>query len=219
MAARTDVLDHTVLGVLADGPLHGYELRKRLTAILGPFRALSFGSLYPCLHRLSESGLIEQVDTVTREDIVGVSTKRARIVYGLTVEGKEEFASWVADYGPEAWEDEAFAARMAFFSRTDAQVRLRILEGRRARLEERLRALQDSIDRTDARMDLYAERLQLHGIEGAEREVGWLEDLISNERSARHERRQARAARKAHTPSMTSSTTASKNTTKGHPRS
>lgn len=197
MAKRTDVLDHTVLGVLTDGPLHGYELRKRLTAILGPFRALSFGSLYPCLHRLTETGLIEQVDAVSREEIVGVSTKRARIVYALTAAGKEAFDAWVADYGPEAWEDEAFAARMAFFSRTNAEVRLRILEGRRARLEERLRSLQESIDRTDARMDLYAERLQRHGIEGAEREVSWLEELISTERAPRGERKQARAVRKA----------------------
>jgi DNA-binding PadR family transcriptional regulator len=197
MAKRTDVLDHTVLGVLSDGPLHGYELRKRLTAILGPFRALSFGSLYPCLHRLTDSGLIEQIDAVEREEIVGVSTKRARIVYALTAEGKEAFATWVADTGPEAWEDEAFAARMAFFSRTEAAVRLRILEGRRARLEERLSSLQSSIDRTNERMDIYAERLQRHGIEGAEREVGWLEELIATERDARQGRREARAVKKA----------------------
>jgi DNA-binding PadR family transcriptional regulator len=213
MTSRTDVLDHTVLGLLADGPLHGYEIRKRLTAILGTFRALSFGSLYPCLHRLNGDGLIEPVDTLLRDDIAGVSTKRARIVYGLTADGKEAFASWVADYGPDAWEDEAFAARMAFFSRTDAQVRLRILEGRRTRLEERLRSLQESIDRTDARMDLYAERLQRHGIEGAEREVGWLEELIASERSARQERRQARAARKA------TRKIPAKNTRKDHPQS
>ena len=197
MAKRTDVLDHTVLGVLSDGPLHGYELRKRLTAILGPFRALSFGSLYPCLHRLTDAGLIEQIDVVDRDDIAGVATRRARIVYALTPDGKESFAAWVADSGPDAWEDEAFAARLAFFSRTEAAVRLRILEGRRARLEERLSSLQASIDRTNERMDVYAERLQRHGIEGAEREVNWLEELIATERSTRQDRREARAVRKS----------------------
>ncbi len=217
MAKRTDVLDHTVLGVLSDGPLHGYELRKRLTAILGPFRALSFGSLYPCLHRLTDAGLIEQIDTVDRDDIVGVSTKRARIVYALTPEGKETFAVWVADSGPDAWEDEAFAARLAFFSRTEAAVRLRILEGRRARLEERLSALQSSIDRTQERMDVYAERLQQHGIEGAEREVNWLEELIATERSTRVERKEARAVRKAAKKSAKKSERSSDTTRKRKP--
>lgn len=217
MPKRADVLDHTVLGVLSDGPLHGYELRKRLTAILGPFRALSFGSLYPCLHRLTGTGLIEQIDTVDREDIVGVSTKRARIVYALTSEGKETFATWVADSGPDAWEDEAFAARLAFFSRTEAAVRLRILEGRRSRLEERLSALQASIDRTQERMDVYAERLQQHGIEGAEREVSWLEDLIATERSTRVERKEARAVRKAAKKSVKKSERSTDTTRKRKP--
>jgi DNA-binding PadR family transcriptional regulator len=134
---------------------------------------------------------------VDRDDIAGVATRRARIVYALTPEGKESFTAWVADTGPEAWEDEAFAARLAFFSRTEAAVRLRILEGRRTRLEERLSALQSSIDRTNERMDVYAERLQRHGIEGAEREVSWLEELIATERGTRAERKQARAVRKS----------------------
>ena len=210
MAKRPDVLDHTVLGVLTDGPLHGYELRKRLTAILGPFRALSFGSLYPCLHRLSDRGWVEQLDSVPRSELastVTVATKRARVVYALTADGKEAFADWVDSTGPESWEDEAFAARMAFFSRTDAQVRLRILEGRRARLEERLKALEESISRTSERMDMYSERLQRHGIEGAEREVGWLEELIDTERGARQARRQARQGRKQARPGSSSAAT------------
>ena len=192
MAKRPDVLDHTVLGVLADGPLHGYELRKRLTAILGPFRALSYGSLYPCLHRLTERGLIEQAEAA---DAV-LASRRARISYALTADGKEAFAAWVGDAGPEAWEDEGFAARMAFFGVTDAAVRLRVLEGRRTRLEERLRALQASIDRTDASIARYAERLREHGIDGARREVSWVEELIEAERHARQARRSARQAKR-----------------------
>lgn len=219
MAKRTDVLDHTVLGVLSDGPLHGYELRKRLTAILGPFRALSFGSLYPCLHRLTDAGLIEQIDMVDRDDIAGVATRRARIVYALNPDGKESFAAWVADSGPDAWEDEAFAARLAFFSRTEAAVRLRILEGRRARLEERLSSLQASIDRTNERMDVYAERLQRHGIEGAEREVSWLEELIATERSTRQDRREARAVRKSAKKSAKKSATSVDSPTRKRKRS
>jgi len=75
-------------------------------------------------------------------------------------------------------------------------VRLRILGGRRTRQEKRLRALEESIERTSAQMDLYAERLQRHGIEGAEREVSWLQELIDSERGSRVERKQARAVKK-----------------------
>lgn len=186
---RPDILPNTILGTLSDGPLHGYELRKRLAGILGPFRALSFGSLYPCLHRLTAIGLITQTSDASASS---VSSRRARVIYALTADGKEAFATWVSDVGPDSWEDEAFAARLAFFGRTDAQVRLRILEGRSARLQERLHTLQDSLESTRVRMDFYAERLQRHGVEGAEREVTWLEELIAGERETRASLRRSR---------------------------
>ena len=183
MARRADVLEIAVLGMLADGPLHGYELRKRLTAVLGPFRALSFGSLYPALRRLSERSLIRELQTTpaTESEAPPLAAKRARVVYALTAEGKEAFGDWVNQPGPEAWEDEGFAAHLAFFSQTEAMVRVRILEGRRSRLEERLSTMRESIKRGRERMDNYTLQLQEHGVEATEREVRWLNELISLE--------------------------------------
>jgi DNA-binding PadR family transcriptional regulator len=186
MAKRHDVLEFAVLGMLADGPLHGYELRKRLAAVLGPFRALSYGSLYPCLRRVQGKGLIDEVSVTPAIDSEAppLSGRRARVVYALTAEGKEEFAAWANSPGPEAYEDEGFAAHLAFFSRTEERARLRILEGRRSRLEERVDALRDSLSRSRERMDAYTLQLQQHGLDGAEREVRWLNELIQNERSS-----------------------------------
>jgi DNA-binding PadR family transcriptional regulator len=111
----------------------------------------------------------------------GVS-RRQRIVYQITPAGTEYFASAVADSGPAAWEDESFAMRFAFFSRTDAGVRMRILEGRRSRLQERLdRARTASGGARGA--DRYVSELQRHTLESMEREVRWLTDLIDAERT------------------------------------
>lgn len=186
MAKRHDVLEFAVLGMLADGPLHGYELRKRLAAVLGPFRALSYGSLYPCLRRVQAKGLIDEVSVTPALDSEAppLAGRRARVVYALTAEGKEEFVAWANSPGPEAYEDEGFAAHLAFFSRTEERARLRILEGRRSRLEERVDALRDSLTRSRERMDAYTLQLQQHGLDGAEREVRWLNELIQNERSS-----------------------------------
>ena len=57
---RSGVLELAVLGLLRETPMHGYELRKRLYTVLGAFRALSYGSLYPCLHELLAAGLIAE---------------------------------------------------------------------------------------------------------------------------------------------------------------
>ena len=63
---RFAVLELAVLGLLHRTPMHGYELRKQLTNVLGLFRALSYGSLYPCLHELLAAGLIAEEHDETR---------------------------------------------------------------------------------------------------------------------------------------------------------
>ena len=55
---RTGVLEFAVLGLLYRTPMHGYELSKQLNMLLGTFRALSYGTLYPCLNKLYAEGLI-----------------------------------------------------------------------------------------------------------------------------------------------------------------
>jgi len=60
MSRRSALLELAILGLLHESPLHGYELRKRLNATLGAFRALSFGTLYPCLRELVTRGWIAE---------------------------------------------------------------------------------------------------------------------------------------------------------------
>jgi DNA-binding PadR family transcriptional regulator len=185
VARRAGVLELAVLGLLHESPLHGYELRKRLNVVLGSFRALSYGSLYPCLRTLQSQGSIKQ------ELPVGgpVTRGRSKIVYTLTAEGKERFQTLLEQAGPSAWDDENFGVHFAFFAQTDAQVRLRILEGRRGRLEERRAHVRTSLARTRERFDSYTVELQRHGLESVEHEVRWLDELIVDERD-----RGARAA-------------------------
>ena len=189
MARRGDTLELAVLGLLHEAPMHGYELRKRLNAVLGWGRLLSYGSLYPALKRMLKAGWIAEQSAVeatagtSTGSTVGVS-RRQRIVYELTEAGDARFTELMGQAGPAAWEDDNFDVRFAFFSRTDMEIRLRILEGRRTRLEERLDRVQSQLARTQKEMDRYATELQRHGVESVEREVRWLSDLIAAERRA-----------------------------------
>ncbi len=178
MARKAESLEMAVLGLLHDSPLHGYELRKRLNLLLGWGRLLSYGSLYPALKRLLRAGWITEVAAASP----GVS-RRQRIVYQLTPAGRQFFGEQITDTGPAAWEDDTFNMRFAFFSRTDADVRLRILEGRLSRLQERLDRAQHS-GRGGSADDRYLSELRRHSIESVEREVKWLTDLINAERSS-----------------------------------
>jgi DNA-binding PadR family transcriptional regulator len=167
-------LEVAVLGLLQESPLHGYELRKRLNLLLGWTRLLSYGSLYPALKRMLRAGWITEVTTPH------ALSRRQRIVYQITPAGIEFFSTEITEAGPTAWEDETFNMRFAFFSRTDAGVRLRILEGRRARLQERL----DRARSLHGEDDQYVSELRRHSIESVEREVRWLTELIEAERGS-----------------------------------
>jgi DNA-binding PadR family transcriptional regulator len=173
---RGETIELAVLGLLHESPLHGYELRKRLNILLGWGRLLSYGSLYPALKKMLREGWIaEEIGTVP----VG---RRPRIVYRITERGDAEFTRLMSEVGPTAWEDDNFDIRFAFFSRTDMDTRMRVLEGRRTRLQERLDRVQSQLSRTQRQVDRYAAELQRHGLESVEREVRWLSDLINAER-------------------------------------
>jgi DNA-binding PadR family transcriptional regulator len=180
------MLDLAILGLLHEGPMHGYELRKQLTTKLGAIRAaISYGSLYPTLRRLQAEGSIteEPAKTAAATEVPPLTTRRGRVVYKITAEGKERFQELLAQAGPETYEDPGFGVHFAFFARTDQATRLRILEGRRRRIEERREGLRDALARAAERIDAYTLELQRHGLDACEREVRWLEELIATERS------------------------------------
>ncbi len=180
------MLELAVLGLLHESPLHGYELRARLRATLGAFRAFSYGSLYPTLRRMREAGWIteDEGDAEVVAEAPALTGRRGKVVYKLTAEGKERLAALLSEAGPSAWEDETFGVHFALFGQTAPEVRVRILEGRRSRLVERGEGVRAGLARTRARLDRYTLQLQEHGLEAVEREVRWLTELIETERQA-----------------------------------
>src|SRR5213076_3147735 len=167
-----------------------------------------YGSLYPCLKDLLAQGLIAEESPADAEADARQarstgqdrprpgqarqrsgqarprSGRRSKIVYRLTADGKERLQDLLAEAGPAAWEDDGFGVHFAFFGQTRADIRLRILEGRRTRLEERLDGVRAAMSRTRERLDRYTLELHRHGLESVEREVRWLNELIASERQS-----------------------------------
>ncbi|GAA2519915.1 PadR family transcriptional regulator [Rarobacter incanus] len=187
MRSRSATLETAILGLLADSPLHGYELRKRLNLVLGSFRAFSYGSLYPCLKTMAGRGLIVGSEASDAKPHA-LSAKRARIVYTITAAGQEALGAVLASAGPSSWEDDSFDVRFALFSLTDVETRIKILEGRRSRLTERLESAKENGAEHTNRLDEFTSELQRHSFERVEREVRWLDSLINTERERRRVR-------------------------------
>jgi DNA-binding PadR family transcriptional regulator len=77
------MLPLAILGFLADGPLHGYQLKERITGLTGHVKPVSDGALYPAITRLEDKGLIERWS----EPGSGAAPRQ---VLGLTDAGRAE---------------------------------------------------------------------------------------------------------------------------------
>ena len=49
-------LKFALLGLLAESPKYGYEIKRRFEGALGNVWSVSYGQLYPTLRRLAELG-------------------------------------------------------------------------------------------------------------------------------------------------------------------
>ncbi|MER6360683.1 PadR family transcriptional regulator [Kitasatospora sp. NPDC001527] len=54
------MLTLAILGFLYDEPLHGYQLKSRITGLTGHVRPVSDGALYPAIARLEKAGLLRR---------------------------------------------------------------------------------------------------------------------------------------------------------------
>jgi DNA-binding PadR family transcriptional regulator len=168
------MLELAILGLLKERSMHGYQLSKRLTDSLGGFWRVSYGSLYPTLKRLERQGAVEQV--FDRQEV-----GRRKNVYRITEAGEQLFRELLEESGPDATgEDNRFRVRMAFFKYLSPETRIRLLERRRAFLEERLSTIATS--QATVSGDTYTMSLMQHGRESTEQDIAWLTGLIAAER-------------------------------------
>src|SRR4051812_48329426 len=169
------MLELAILGLLKERSMHGYQLSKRLTDTLGAFWKVSYGSLYPALKRLEKEGAVEPV--FDRDDV-----GRRKNVYRITAKGEALFAELLQEAAPESWEDNRFRVRLAFFRYLKPETRLRLLEKRRAYLEDRLSEIKTSLKNYRERIDAYTLSLMSHGAEATVQDIAWLDGLIETER-------------------------------------
>ena len=193
------MLELAILGLLKEQELHGYELKKRLSAAFGPLSSVSFGSLYPALARLEAAGAVKAVEALEASTIpmTGSMTGeaaafrarrepkrggRAKKVYGITERGEKLFEELLEAESSSGDDDRAFNLKLAFCRYLPPDARIGLLERRRAHLVERLARARAAIRAQRERMDAYTRSLMEHGTEATERDISWLDALIETER-------------------------------------
>jgi PadR family transcriptional regulator, regulatory protein AphA len=81
--------DYVILGLLSEGPLTGYRIKKLVDLRFRFFWSESFGQLYPSLKSLYSANLVEEIGTTKKHS-------HAPRTYKITKEGLATLRQWLA---------------------------------------------------------------------------------------------------------------------------
>ena len=110
---------HAILGLLAQRPRHGYELRAAFSAVIGGDENWDVkpAQIYTTLERLEEAGLVE------RRSDMGEGNEPARRIYAITTQGDQVLREWFATgVRPEHQHDEFFVKLMTALASGEANI-------------------------------------------------------------------------------------------------
>lgn len=162
-------LKYGVLGLLAEEPLHGYEVKNRFEAMLGGTWEVNIGQVYTTLQRLERDGLVRPV---------GERGDRGKLLYEVSDSGRKALAEWLGqpDSGPQELREDIYVKLLLAARLANGDLRPLLSRQKRAYLQ-RLRDLNQLEDRArkDGRSDLA--RLVRGALLHTEADIKWIDEL------------------------------------------
>ena len=160
-----------ILGLLAQKPRHGYELRAAFEAVVGGDAnwEVKPAQIYTTLERLEEAGLVE------RSSDLGEGDEPARRVYAVTEPGKASLRDWFAQgVTPDHQRDEFFVKLMTALVSGEGKLD-RIVQTQRAHLFQELHAATNQRDSYNPMTEMAQILLQDKSIMHLEADLRWLD--------------------------------------------
>jgi DNA-binding PadR family transcriptional regulator len=160
---------HALLGLLAQQPKHGYELKSAFEETVGTLWELNIGQIYNTLRLLERDGYV----AFHSQEQEGRGPPRK--VYAITETGQGELARWLDEpvRQPRRLKDE-FYVKLVFTRLAGGDVQTLIWNQRQAYLQV-LRQLNDLRAETSLKDDPFATLLLEGGAFHLEADLKWLE--------------------------------------------
>ena len=179
-----------LLGLLENGPLHGYELARIVSAHGDLYEDLKKANIYYLLDRLARDGLVTvRTETGTR------GRRGERLVYTITRKGRAAFRKLLGDvlssYEPA---HTGVDVAVVFLAQTDKATAMELLESRRRKVTER-RELMIAELATFQPASLLNQLAVDHLLALVDAELAWLEQTTASIDSADED-----SSRSVHSP-------------------
>ncbi len=167
---RAVTVKHALLGLLAQRPMHGYELKSAFEETVGTLWELNIGQIYNTLRSLERNGQVE----MQGQEQEGRGPPRK--VYAITEVGREELVRWLDEpvRQPRRLKD-AFYIKLVFYRLLglgDAQT---LIWNQRQAYLQVLRQINDLRAQADAKADPFTILLLEGGAFHLEADLRWLD--------------------------------------------
>jgi len=160
--------DLIILAMLADGPKHGYQLKRQAGLVLGQ-GDMHNNLVYPLLRRFTSDGF------VTKRSVPG-ERGQTRQMYALTASGRRNLISRLGAFSDaDASSSVAFTARVGMFELISTAARNHILDTREGYLQGRQQRLTQLAEKLD--LGIFGREVVRHMIEQTQSEAAWIRRL------------------------------------------
>jgi DNA-binding PadR family transcriptional regulator len=167
-------LKYALLGLLAETPCYGYEIKQNFEGALGNVWSVSYGQLYPTLRRLSEQGW------VTKKTAPGMKAAEKNI-YSITSQGKKMLDEWLLKPLRSSYKvKDEFTLKFLFFSKLPKRKVLDYLRMQQKKTVLQRETFQRTLVSIRDEIDYYLQAIIRKGIIHLEAENQWLEEVITD---------------------------------------
>lgn len=170
-------LKYALLGLLAESPKYGYEIKRRFEGALGNVWSVSYGQLYPTLRRLSELGW------VTKKTEPGKKAAEKNI-YSVTEKGRRKLDEWLLKPLRSSYRvKDEFTLRFLFFSKLSSENVLDYLKVQQEKTVLQKESFQRTLVSLRDEIDYFLQAIIRKGIVHLEAETRWLDEVMSDIRA------------------------------------
>ena len=133
-------IEITILGLLMEGNLYGYEIKKQIVERLGEYVDIKFGSIYYAIKKAVENEWVKRVGT--EKD----GGNPERYIYQILPTGRKYYKKILKQYFDNTLIHFDIDIVLMFLSSLDADQRENFLEERRELLKTKLTEIKEKID-------------------------------------------------------------------------
>jgi len=160
---------YLILGLLAEHPMTGYDIRKRVQDVLNVVTNASYGTLYPTLHSLLEEGAVDV-------QVIEQDNRPSKKIYRITERGESDLTTWLGTPPVEDKVKREFLLKLYFAHNLSTPVLQGLLTQRRDELRTKLDTLCAERDTID---DMRHQWIVDYSISICRAEMNWLEQMES----------------------------------------